>query len=61
MIATHSPILMAYPNAWIYQIGNSGLTRVALEEAEHYAVARRFLNDPHQQLARILAEDSEEC
>jgi predicted ATPase len=54
VIATHSPILMAYPNAWIYQIGNDGLQRVSLEETEHYAVARRFLNDPHQQLATLL-------
>ena len=59
VIATHSPILMAYPNAWIYQIGNSGLTRVSLEDTEHYVVAKRFLNDPHQQVARVLAEDSE--
>jgi len=58
VIATHSPILMAYPNAWIYQIGESGLTRVSLEQTEHYVVAKRFLNDPHQQLARILADDA---
>jgi predicted ATPase len=54
VIATHSPILMAYPNAWIYQIGVGGLERVSLEETEHYVVAKRFLNDPHQQIARLL-------
>jgi predicted ATPase len=54
VIATHSPILMAYPNAWIYQIGIDGLHRVALEETEHYVVAKRFLNEPHQQLSRLL-------
>ena len=54
VIATHSPILMAYPNSWIYQIGPGGMERVSLEETEHYMVARRFLNDPHQQLARLL-------
>jgi predicted ATPase len=54
VIATHSPILMAYPNAWIYQISDHGLERVRLEDTEHYIVARRFLNDPHQQLARLL-------
>jgi predicted ATPase len=58
VIATHSPILMAYPNAWIYQIGADGLERVALEDTEHYIIAKRFLNDPHQQLERLL-EDSE--
>ena len=54
VIATHSPILMAYPNSWIFQIGASGLERVTLQETEHYAVARHFLNDPEKQLARLL-------
>ena len=61
VIATHSPILMAYPNAWIYQIGAGGLERVTLEETEHYVVAKRFLNDPHRQLERILASDPEDA
>ena len=31
IIATHSPILMAYPDAWIYQIGSKGLDRVPMK------------------------------
>jgi predicted ATPase len=54
VIATHSPILMAYPNSWIYQIGATGLERVLLEDTEHYIVAKRFLNDTRGQLARLL-------
>jgi predicted ATPase len=54
VIATHSPILMAYPNARIYQIGAGGLEQVSLEDTEHFVVAKRFLNDPKQQLARLL-------
>jgi predicted ATPase len=54
VIATHSPILMAYPNAWIYRIGDAGVERVALEETEHFIVAKRFLNDPQAQIARLL-------
>ena len=54
VIATHSPLLMAYPNAWIYQIHDTGLERVALEETEHFVVAKRFLNDPQRQIARLL-------
>jgi predicted ATPase len=54
VIATHSPMLMAYPNAWIYQIGANGMERVCLEDTEHYVVAKRFLNDPHRQLERVL-------
>ncbi len=54
VIATHSPILMAYPNAWIYQITAQGLERVALEDTEHFIVAKRFLNDPRAQLEILL-------
>jgi predicted ATPase len=54
VIATHSPILMAYPNARIYQIGAAGLETVSLEDTEYFVVAKRFLNDPQQQLARLL-------
>ncbi|GLQ47512.1 hypothetical protein GCM10007862_25630 [Dyella lipolytica] len=54
LIATHSPMLMAYPNAWIYQITAQGIELVKLEDTEHYLVARRFLNDPHQQVSKLL-------
>jgi len=54
VIATHSPILMAYPNAWIFQISEHGLQRVRVEDTEHYIVTKRFLNDTQQQLARLL-------
>jgi predicted ATPase len=54
VIATHSPILMAYPNAWIYQASSHGLHRVELEDTEHYAVARRILNDPQGQIRALL-------
>lgn len=54
VIATHSPILMAYPNAWIYQISANGIDRVPYSETEHYLVAKRFLNNPSNELARLL-------
>jgi predicted ATPase len=54
LIATHSPMLMAYPNAWIYQISEHGIELVKLEDTEHYMIAKRFLSDPHQQVAWLL-------
>ena len=54
LIATHSPLLMAYPNARIYQISSNGIESVKLEDTDHYIIAKRFLNDPHQQIARLL-------
>jgi predicted ATPase len=55
LIATHSPILMAYPNALLYQIDAGGLRRVTLEDTEHFVVARRVLNDPVGQIKRLLS------
>lgn len=54
VIATHSPILMAYPDAWLYQITAEGLARVEYRETEHYIVAKRFLNDPEGQMRKLL-------
>jgi predicted ATPase len=55
VIATHSPILMAYPDAWIYQCGQDGISRVAYEETEHFQVTRDFLANPERML-RVLLE-----
>jgi predicted ATPase len=54
IIATHSPILMAYPNAWLYQITADGLKRIEYRETEHYIVSKRFLNDPEGQVGKLL-------
>jgi predicted ATPase len=57
IIATHSPILLGYPDAWIYQATPHGLERVAWEETEHYQVTRGFLNRPQTYLDVLLADD----
>ncbi len=58
VIATHSPILMAYPGAWIYEFTTSGVQRVAYEDTEHYCITRNFLSNPERTL-KILFEDEE--
>jgi predicted ATPase len=55
IIATHSPILMAYPDAIIYQFSSSGIERIAYEETEHYRITRDFLANP-QRMLKILFE-----
>ncbi len=57
IIATHSPILLAYPNAKILQFDGSGITEVAYEDTEHFAVTRDFLNHYARRLEQLLAED----
>lgn len=54
VIATHSPILTAYPDAWLYQISDDAVERIEYRQTEHYIVAKRFLNDPDAQLAKLL-------
>jgi predicted ATPase len=55
IIATHSPILMAYPDAYIYLCGKGGISRIAYEETEHFQITRDFLANPERML-RVLLE-----
>lgn len=53
LIATHSPILMAYPRATIYLVEEGVLRSVAWEDLEHVQVTREFLNDPNAYLRHL--------
>jgi predicted ATPase len=55
IIATHSPILMAYPDSQIYSCGTSGLSPIAYQETEHFRVTREFLANPERML-KVLME-----
>jgi predicted ATPase len=57
VIATHSPIIMAYPDAWIYVLGEEGPVRTPYDQTEHYSVARAFLANPSKMLTLLLEED----
>jgi predicted ATPase len=56
VIATHSPILMAYPDAWIYQLGPHGLARVDYEDTDHFRVTRHFLSHHRDVLRHMNGE-----
>lgn len=56
IIATHSPILMAYPDAWIYECSADGMKKIAYDDIEHVQVMRNFLADP-QRMLRVLMEE----
>jgi len=57
IIATHSPILLSYPNAKILRFDAGGITEVAYEDTEHFAITRDFLNHYQNRLERLLADD----
>jgi len=54
IIATHSPILMAYPNATIYELDQSGIHEVDYEDTEHYQITRDFLQQRGSFLRHLL-------
>lgn len=60
VIATHSPILLAYPYATIYLYDETGIHEVAYEETEHYQVTRSFLNNPERSLRELLSDEGYE-
>jgi predicted ATPase len=56
IIATHSPILLAYPGATLYFLSEDGIQAVAYEQTEHYALTRDFLLNRDRYLKRLLGE-----
>ncbi|MCI8849567.1 MAG: AAA family ATPase [Oscillibacter sp.] len=54
IVSTHSPILMAFPNARIYELNENGVRAVAYKETEHYQLTRRFLENPERMLRYLL-------
>jgi predicted ATPase len=53
IIATHSPILMAFPNATIYNFDGGQIKPIAYDEVEHVAITRSFLQNPEQYLKHL--------
>lgn len=59
IIATHSPIILGYPDAWIYQTSPHGLERVDYEDTDHFQITRNFLNRRQTFLDVLLSEDDD--
>ncbi len=55
-IATHSPILLAYPGARIYALDGDGLAPIGYDDTEHVRITRDFLNHPRAFLDRLFAK-----
>lgn len=57
IIATHSPILLAYPRAKILYLDDSGISEIAYEDTEHFSITKSFLNNYKKLLRTLLDED----
>lgn len=53
IIATHSPILLAYPDADIYQVTEDGLQQVGYEDTEQYRLTKYFMNNYSRMLQEL--------
>ena len=56
VMATHSPMLMAYPGARLLRLSKYGLDPIAIEETDHYRLMREFCVDPATFIDSVLAD-----
>jgi predicted ATPase len=56
IIATHSPIVMAYPDALLYEINNGIFEKVKCEETEHFKVMKSFVDNPKRMIDVLLGK-----
>ena len=54
IIATHSPMLMAFPDAEVLELTESGINSVDYRETEHYKTTKSFLDNPERLLHYLL-------
>jgi predicted ATPase len=53
IIATHSPILLSYPNSVIYYLSDAGYQTVKYKDTEHYQLYKKFLDQPEHMLEKL--------
>ena len=57
VIATHSPILLAFPGALIYELREDGPAETAYEDTDHFQMTRAFIEAPDRFLRRLFEDD----
>ena len=57
IVSTHSPIVMSYPGADIYEITDEGLRPAELEQTSHYLLMKRFMLDREGMLRQLGLEE----
>ena len=56
IIATHSPILMTFPNAEIFELREDGIRHTEYQNTEHFNITKHFLENPEKMLNYLLNE-----
>jgi predicted ATPase len=60
IIATHSPIILAYPGAMLINLDDSGMREVAYQDTEHFRLTRDFLNAPDRYFKHLFNNTDDE-
>ena len=56
LMATHSPMLMAYSRAQLLRLSNHGLDPIGVRETDHYRLMQEFCADPATFIDNVLAD-----
>jgi predicted ATPase len=56
IMATHAPLLMAYPGARLLHLSKYGLAPVSVEQTDHYRLMREFCTDPATFIVTMMEE-----
>jgi predicted ATPase len=54
LIATHSPMLICYPGATIYQFDEDGVCETNYEDTGHFSLTKSFLDNPALYLRHLM-------
>ncbi|WP_455660832.1 AAA family ATPase, partial [Pradoshia sp.] len=57
IIATHSPILLGFPNAQIFSFDEDEIREVSYEMTDHYSITKYFLQNREKMLEELFKED----
>ena len=58
IIATHSPLIMAYPSAKILELTEDGIHETTLENTHHYSIMKQFFTNKKRLLHHLFHDDS---
>lgn len=56
LIATHSPMMLAYPGAEVFNLDASGIEPIRYEDTEHYRLTLEFLQSPDRYFRHLFAD-----
>jgi predicted ATPase len=57
LIASHSPILLAYPGSTVLSLDGGRIHEVTYRETDHYNITKDFLDSPERFFKHLLAPD----